>query len=99
MSSHLIVSEVIVITLANAEPKHADISNYLGVSITAKGINSKLMHRSGIDAAVKNVLYSKNKLQREYPPTIMRKVFHSSVYHIMEYRLELQHLSKMERSK
>ena len=89
------------ITLANMELRHTDTFNYLGIPMTAKGINFKLMCQLRVDAAIKMSSYFKRIgcSGSGYPPTITRKVLHSFVRPLMEYGLGLQLLLKRERNR
>ena len=85
--------------LANKDLGYTDTFNYLGVPISAKGINFKLMCQSRVGAAIKMSTYFKNVGCNGggYPPTIIRRILHSFVRPLMEYGLGLRHLLKKER--
>ena len=87
-------------TLENTELKYTDTFNYLGVPITAKGIDFRLMCQTRVDAAVKMSSYFKSVgcSGCGYPPSIVRMILHSFVRPLMEYGLGLQYLLKRERN-
>ena len=89
------------ITLANMELRHADTFNYLGIPITAKGIDFKLMCQLRVDAAIRMSSYFKRIgcNVNGYTPIITRKILHSFVRPLMEYGLGLQLLLKRDRNK
>lgn len=89
------------VTLVNSELEYVDTFDYLGVPITAKGIDFKVMCQSRVDAAIKMSAYFKRVgcSGMGYPPTIVRKILHTFVRPLMEYGLGLQQLQKRERNK
>lgn len=102
LPAYQVITEVTSpITLANMELRHADTFNYLGIPITAKGIDFKLMCQLRVDAAIKMSSYFKRIgcNGNGYPPIITRKILHSFVRPLMEYGLGLQLLLKRDRNK
>lgn len=95
------VEDTLGVTLTNKELKYTDLFNYLGVPISAKGIDFKTMCQERADAAIRMSTYFRSVgcSGRGYPPMIVRMILHSFIRPLMEYGLGLQHLLKRERDK
>ena len=89
------------ITLDGKDLKYSNIFNYLGVPISAKGVDFKVMCHERVEAAIRMSEYFRivGCNGGGYPPTIVRRILHSFVRPLMEYGLGLQYLRKSEKNR